>query len=175
MSPRLVPRRGTTPSARRSAHALATRASRSCDTPEATSALLSRRERDRGEAVPSRTRLSGFSGRSENHDMLGDDNDFEILEASAHSSRRWMDLEAAELHAARARGVKLSSLQIHPSAGGVRGCLQYLEVVVVPQHVVILGTARKSRETRAGGHGLAAVALASREKRTSRLGCIARA
>ena len=90
---------------------------------------------------------------------------------------RWRGADRATLQAlhARARGVKFSSLQVHPPAGGVRGLLQHLEGVVVPRHLVNLGTARKSRETRAGGHGLAAVALASREKRTSRLGCIARA
>ena len=108
--PRLVSRRGTPPSARQPAHALAFRASRSCDTPEATRALPSRPERDRGEAVPSRAHLSGFSGRSEIHEMTGDEDAFEMLEESAHSSRRWMDLEAAELHAARARGAPEASL-----------------------------------------------------------------
>ena len=47
--------------------------------------------------------------------MLGDDNDFEILEASAHSSRRWMDLEAAELHAARARAERLKRRSVSSS------------------------------------------------------------
>ena len=34
--------------------------------------------------------------------MTGDEDAFEMLEESAHSSRRWMDLEAAEPRRARA-------------------------------------------------------------------------
>ena len=47
--------------------------------------------------------------------MMGDDDDFEMLEESAHSSRRWMDLEAAELHAARARVERLKRRSVSSS------------------------------------------------------------
>ena len=47
--------------------------------------------------------------------MTGDDDAFEMLEESAHSSRRWMDLEAAELHAARARVERLKRRSVSSS------------------------------------------------------------
>ena len=47
--------------------------------------------------------------------MTGDHDDFESLDASAHSSRRWMDLEAAELHAARARVERLNRRSVSSS------------------------------------------------------------
>ena len=47
--------------------------------------------------------------------MTGDEDAFEMLEESAHSSRRWMDLEAAELHAARARVERLKRRSVSSS------------------------------------------------------------